>query len=186
MVCGQGKARDIWAHVGVLGALRDPGALGCGTQPFVRKAWRRPQAFSSDPKIRGSQGPSRGRGGFLGRGCCADGRGRMWLFPVPWAREWKEGPNSPFWSSGGHLSPAFVPLSLHHPQPCCSQGRSGAAPWEAPKRDLLFWPLLSPEVTPSPFRAGWLIPRGSACWELGELRIWTGKVLAFNPLSGLF
>lgn len=115
VVCGQGKARDIWAHVGVLGALRDPGALGCGTQPFVRKAWRRPQAFSSDPKIRGSQGPSRGRGGFLGRGCCADGTGRMWLFPVPWAREWKEGPNSPFWELWGASLTSLCPSQPSSP-----------------------------------------------------------------------
>jgi len=54
-------------HVGHLGshgsegAVWDPESLGCGTQPFV-KAWRTPQVFSSDPKIRKSQGTGHGRG----------------------------------------------------------------------------------------------------------------------------
>lgn len=94
-----------------------------------------------------------------------------------------EGPNSPFWWLWGDISHQPLSLSAFITLSCCSQGCFGAVP---SKRNLLFWLLLSPEVTLSPFCAGCLIPPGSACWELGELRIWTGKVLAFNPLSGLF
>lgn len=58
---GRKHARCLGSR-GSEGAVWDPKSLGCGTQPFISKAWRRPQVFSSDPKIRRSQGTSHGRG----------------------------------------------------------------------------------------------------------------------------
>lgn len=175
-----GLTWECWEHCGT------PGLLAVALSPLLGKLGGDPKPFHQTLKLEAAKAPVAGEADSLAEAAVLMEQAGCGFSQCPGHGSGRKVPILHSGSSGGHLSPAFVPLSLHHPQPCCSQGCSGAAPWEAPKRDLLFWPLLSPEVTPSPFRAGWLIPRGSACWELGELRIWTGKVLAFNSLSGLF
>lgn len=46
----EGNVWAICARVEVVGAVGDAEPLGCGPQPFIREAWRRPQGFSSAPK----------------------------------------------------------------------------------------------------------------------------------------
>lgn len=174
------KAQDIWAHVGVPGALWDPGGFWLvALSPLLGKLGGDPKPFHQTLKLEASQGPSPGRGGFLGRGCSADGRGRMWLFPWAWEREGRS-QFSILVALGGisHQLLSFSAfITLNFAVPRVVLGRFHG---RLPKRTFscgLCCHLRSPCS---------LIPHGSTCWELGELRIWAGKVLAFNPFSGLF
>lgn len=113
----QGKAGT--AHLGSRGsagsAVGSRGSWLWHSAPLLEKLGGDPKPFHQTLKLEATQGPSPGReADSLAGGCCADGRGRMWLFPGHGSRGRSQ--FSVLVALGGHLSPAFVPLSLHHPQ----------------------------------------------------------------------